>query len=471
MVEATWGKPLLSHGTEFPMQTQEILTICRWEVFLGKWMYGRPDILRLPSPTSRKGSLSLTGLTMSGFGPRTRVFGNTWTARSPPVHSTASLSAVRRFSIRQITLPMSTRLHRSFGVRCLDLRSYPSISETGRPRAQIYSNYVRVGPTSRTSWKGGLIGGKTYYAKLWTESKDPAKGCSSSAPCLYVHSIKFTTAAHPLPHNPNSFYENVAAATEAVRNMASGNDNRAIDSTFLKYNLDPSHQGLADCADFANNLLNQLQNQGIVARRRNMVFGAGPASHTIVEYYDPIQGKWAGADATFGFLLYDPSKNPATMSVDEVASTLNQGAAGAIPFQFVTSASNTPGCPQCFGSYWVENFLTDPILDYLNPNGVETLLPPLYDPTKSLVNAPGAIGAEGVYIFSFANPTDSAVLQDLGVPMVVQPLPAPWDSDMSFGNFSATIKLDSGWSFVTTPPPGMLIKKSTCPLFAGPNCP
>jgi hypothetical protein len=333
-----------------------------------------------------------------------------------------------------------------------------------------YSNYVRVGPTSSTSWRGGLIGGKTYYAKLWTVSRDPGKGCSSATPCLRVHSIKFTTAAHPLPHNPNSFYENVAAATAAVRNMASGVDNSAIDPTFLERNLDPNHHGHADCADFAENLLDQFENREITARRRNMVFGAGPGSHTIVEYYDPIQRTWAVADATYGFLLYDPSKSPPTMSSDQAASALAQGSASTIPHQFVTTTSITPDCPQCFGSYWVEDSLVDPILFYLNPNNVETLLPPLNDPTNSLINVPDAVGVEGVYIFRFANPSDSAVLQEFGIQVVIQPFPTPWSSGKSFGNFSTSMLLGSGWSFVTTPPPGMQIEKSTCPLFVGPNC-
>jgi len=333
-----------------------------------------------------------------------------------------------------------------------------------------YGNYVNAGTASGTSWKAGLIGGKPYYANLWTEDIDPNDGCSSSSPCFYVHSIKFTTAAQQLPHNPVSFYQNVAAATAAVRSMASGNDNRASDSTFLKYNLDPSYQGLANCADFANTLVNQFQNQGIAARRRNIVFGAGPASHTIVEYYDPFQAKWAGADATFGFLLYDASKSPPTMSTDEVALALDQGLASAIPYQFVITASNTPGCPQCFGRFWVEASWTDPILYYLNPADVETQLPPLYDPGKSLVSEPDASGTKGVYMFSFANPTDFAILQNLGSQLEVRAEPVPWLSGKSFGNFSTAIKLDDGWSVVATPP-GMLIMRSTCPLFAGPNCP
>jgi hypothetical protein len=354
--------------------------------------------------------------------------------------------------------------------------SFPGSSEfylyigDGTTEGTNYKNYVSAAPVTGTSWRGSLIGGKTYFVKLWTEYADPDQGCSSADPCFHVHTMKFTTAAQPHPHNHDSFYQNVATATAAVRNMASGTDNRPIDSTFLKNNQNPLNGGLADCSDFANNLFNQLQNLGIVARRRNMVFGAGPASHTIVEYYDPFQDKWAGADATFGFVLYDPSKNPSTMSTDEVASALNQGSAGAIPYQFVTTVSNTPGCPQCFGSFWVESFPTDPILDYLNPDDVETLEPPLNDPTKSLVSSPDSSGIKGTYIFSFANSTDSAVLQNLGVQVVVRPEPTPWLSDKSFGNFSAAVQLDSGWSFVTTPPPGMLVEKSTCPLFVGQNC-
>lgn len=327
-------------------------------------------------------------------------------------------------------------------------------------------NYA-VEQTSQTSFAAGLIGGKTYYATLWTESRGPSPECPSSSPCFYTHSITFTTAPLPLPRNTNSFYQNVAAATAAVRNMAAPLDNLGLSSTFLKNNLAPGDAPLAFCTDFAINLGIQLQNVGIVARRRDMVFGAGPASHSVVEYYDPIQGKWSVADATFGILLYDPSKNPSTMSVDEVGPALEQGLAGSIPYQFVTAASITPGCPQCFGAYWADNFLTDPILDYLSPVDIETGVSSSNDPTKFLLDSPNSTGVKGVYVFSFANPTDNVILQSGGA---VGPQLPPWPT-MNFGNFSTAVELESGWTYAISPPPGVAVERPTCPVFVGPNCP
>ena len=214
----------------------------------------------------------------------------------------------------------------------------------------------------------------------------------------------------------------------------------------------------------------QLQNQGIVARRRNMVFGAGPASHTAVEYYDPIQGKWAATDATFGVMFYDPSKSPSTMSIDDVADALEQGSAGSIPRQFVTASSIDPDCPQCFGSFWVENYPTDPALDYLNPDDLQTQVAPSNDPTKFLQASSNPIGVKGAYTFQFVHPTDSVVVQNSGTQIVVRPESSPADLD-DFGNFSTTLILEDGWSFVTTPPAGMQIERTACPVFPGPNCP
>jgi hypothetical protein len=323
--------------------------------------------------------------------------------------------------------------------------------------------------TSQTSFVASLIGGKTYHATLWTESTEPSKGCSSSSPCFYTHSITFTTAPLPLPHNNDSFYQNIAAATAAVRNMAGPIDNSPLDSTFLKNNLAPGDGQVAFCTDFAINLAIQLHSVGIVARRHDMVFGAGPASHSTVEYYDPIQGKWGAADATFGFVLYDGSKNPPTMSADDVGPALEQGLSGSIPFQFVTSASIVPGCPQCSGSYFAETFLTDPILDYLNPVDLETGVAASNDPTKFLIDSTSSVGVEGVYAFSFANPTDSALVLSDGVQFAVGPQSVPWPGK-NFGNLSAAFKVGSGWGFVTAPPSRMVIEKQSCPLFAGPNC-
>src|ERR1700758_4801765 len=51
-------------------------------------------------------------------------------------------------------------------------------------------------------------------------------------------------------------------------------------------------------------------------------------------------------------LTFDLDKSPATMGMSEIATALAQGTETTIPNTFVTSASVTPSCPTCFGSYW-----------------------------------------------------------------------------------------------------------------------
>ena len=131
--------------------------------------------------------------------------------------------------------------------------------------------------------------------------------------------------------------------------------------------------GVALCSDFANNLMVQLHKQGIVAHRRDTVFGGGPEAHSVVEYWDPFLQKWAATDATFGMMFYDSSKSPATMGMGEIANALVQGTETSIPNTYVTSASVTPACPACFGEYWDMNYYLDPILHYLNPLSISAL--------------------------------------------------------------------------------------------------
>jgi hypothetical protein len=329
-------------------------------------------------------------------------------------------------------------------------------------------NYVATSLSSATAWVGGLLGGKTYYATLITVTTSPSP-CSMTSPCYSSDMISFTTATLPLPHNKLSFYQNVATATAAVRDMALGHYNLNAPDTFLANNSDPAHGGAAYCSDFANNLVVQLQNLGIVARARAMIFGAGPGTHGIVEYYDPFLNQWAVADPTFGILYYDPTKSPATLSLNAIAQALVNGSIQSVPFEFVTSQSVSPGCPQCFGNYWTTISSIDPILLYLNPIDLETGLPSTNDPTSFMIdNTP--TGAEGAYIFQFRNLTDSVSIQSSYAQVQLAPSPPPVYV-RSFGNFSPSIELREGWTYLTAPPAGMSVDRTVCPLFPGPDCP
>ena len=102
----------------------------------------------------------------------------------------------------------------------------------------------------------------------------------------------------------SSFYQNVAMATATVRSMAAGVLNMPRASTFLKNNLYPQDTGFAFCFGFR-------QRDAVPAARRPKygIWGStGCLSHTGVEYYDPIPGKWACQ--LFGVMFYDSKAHP-----------------------------------------------------------------------------------------------------------------------------------------------------------------
>jgi hypothetical protein len=250
------------------------------------------------------------------------------------------------------------------------------------------------------------------------------------------------------------------------------NYNLPFPSTFLQNNLLPVHQGKAFCNDFANNLAAQLQNQGIVARRHDMVFGAGTAAHAVVEYYDPNLKEWGVADSDYGVLYYDASRKPPMVTLNGIGAAMEQHAGGSIPHQFVTTASVSPDCPECFGDYWTANFSFDPALYYLNPLDIETggAQDKLNDPRNYLVDSPNAGGVAGVYIFEFAHPTDQVLVQNGNTQELVTVQP-PHAQGIDFGNFSDVFRLSSGWSYVGSPPAGLAIKRPACPVYPNPDCP
>ena len=185
------------------------------------------------------------------------------------------------------------------------------------------SDYVYYTSTNQTGWEGGLVGGKTYYVTLYTFAAYGSGSCQSG--CWTPASFTFSTAPVATPPSATDFYANILTATATVRNMAAGDTDAAFAHTFLYNNMQQSPNRVALCSDFANNLMVQLNQQGIVAHRRDTVFGGGPESHSAVEYWDPFLQKWAATDAFYGMMFYDSSKNPATMGMGEIANALVQG--------------------------------------------------------------------------------------------------------------------------------------------------
>jgi hypothetical protein len=179
-----------------------------------------------------------------------------------------------------------------------------------------------------------------------------------------------------------------------------------------------------------------------------------------------LRQAWELADADFGIVFSNPSGHPVTMDLLEIATALEQGNVAAIPIQFVTTASVTQGCPECFGDYWVENFSVDPMILYLNPTSYETGPTVRHDPTKFLVEYSGASGVGGTYIFRFESQSDSVLVQDGGTQYLLKPSsPVP-----SGRNFSQQLRPADGWFYASPPPPGMQVYKLTCPVFDGVAC-
>ena len=318
--------------------------------------------------------------------------------------------------------------------------------------------------TTHTSWAGGLTGGKTYFATLTTFSTSPSP-CSTASPCQSTQRIKFTASSPPMPHSVEAFNATVTAATASVRNMADAR-NVPFPQTFLVNNWD-DQMGVAVCADFANNLAVQLQNVGIVARRRDSIFGFGPLLHSMVGYHNPVRGAWESADATYGMVFSDPAASPPGMNLYEIAKTLDRGNPASIPVQFVTAASVTQDCPECFGDYWVRTSVVDPMILYLNPTNDELGPSIRNDPSKFLVEYSGATGVVGTYIFRFQSQSDSVVVQDGGG---AQYLLTPSSLVTGGANYSHELRPSEGWFYATPPPAGLKVFKFVCPVFDNIAC-
>jgi hypothetical protein len=345
----------------------------------------------------------------------------------------------------------------------VDNATYSLLIGTGTDRGKNDRDVAWASQTTHTSWAGGVSGGGKYYATLTTYSTSPSP-CSVAMPCQTTQRIQFVARPAPIPHSVDGFNASVTAATATVRNMANAG-NVPFPETFLFNNWD-NESGIAVCSDFANNLSVQLQNAGVVARRRDTIFGLGPLQHSIVGYRDPLRQVWGLADADFDIVFSNPAGNPVTMNLLEVAAALDQGNAAAIPIQFATTSSVTQGCPECFGNYWVQNFSVDPMILYLNPTSYETGPTVHNDPMKFVVEYSGAVGVGGTYIFRFQSQSDSVVVEDNGTQYLLQPSsPVPTGR-----NFSQQLRPGDGWFYASPPPAGMQVYKLTCPVFNGVSC-
>lgn len=358
------------------------------------------------SDVYNSGTVTGTQIIVSGLSTSNKTYyarlwtekNSTWSLYSDSVFTTGTVSQI-------VYPPNGTQ----------NANSFVPFSWSKIPNATMY--YITVGTTAgaddvfngqntpgTSQFVGGLLGGKTYYVTVHTD----INGTWSLS-----NAASFKTAAQPSPHSAASFHTNVALATAVVRDMAESVDNTPLPDTFLANNLFSGHT-IALCSDFTVNLVLQLLNQGIPARRRDTIF-TGPESHTIAEYYDPYLAKWVVADADFGLIFYDPTKSPTSVGVEDVNVALLNRTTASLPLTYVTS-SPIPGdtsCPsgvKCYGSYWTSNVYQDMILYYLNPLGVgkpdwtQATLP--NSPLPFLASANNKVGVSGTYTFLFSNYSD-----------------------------------------------------------------
>jgi hypothetical protein len=170
----------------------------------------------------------------------------------------------------------------------------------------------------------------------------------------------------------------------------------------------------------------------------------GVETHAITEYWDPFNANWAVADPTFGLVYFD-AESQLGQGAEDLNSLLLAGNLSAITPLFVTNN----------GSAYMTNYYMDPITLFNNPypfgDSDAVTLFNNYVPNSPLpfLN-PSSLGVEGtwgIYVFQFANQTDSITINNAGELVTLSP--------QNSEGWVTTIILLNGW-YVTSPvPPGM----------------
>jgi hypothetical protein len=273
----------------------------------------------------------------------------------------------------------------------------------------------------------GMRGGQTYYVRLDTEINNKWHSALSS----------FTTAPQPLPSDANSFRTNVQNITAAVRAMAQGKTNVPVPGTLLAAQMVADGHKVLFCTDFSHTLVQELIAQRISARVRGVLFdGNNTESHSMNEYYDPFLNKWVVADSDFAVVYYDASSQTG-FSVEDISNALVAQNWGLIPITYVTN----------YGSQLLNQYYMDPIVLYLNPmatGAITITLPMANSPTPFLlVHSPADIGTAGLYLFSFANSTDTVTIASGSSSLQLGPSPGII--------YSKVVSLAKGWSITSMP--------------------
>ncbi len=276
----------------------------------------------------------------------------------------------------------------------------------------------------------GLIPGASYYAQLYTVV---AGNWYTAGPVQFQ-----TNPPGPLPDKA-TFYSSIQSLTSQVREMAYpgplANSGTPLAAEVLQ------RWGTAegpDCVDFSLTLIDQLIQNGIPARRRNVTLtGTSYEAHTTSEYYDPFLSRWAVSDATFGVFYFDDTA-PQGQSVEDLSALVLSGNFAAVGLHFVS--------PQ--GDAWFRHYYMDPVTLYLNPSSPSnTASSTALNDARPYLSAHALADVQGIsakYVFQFALPTDSLGISDIAGPVTMTPADGT--------SWSGSVPLDADWTAAAPPP-------------------
>lgn len=307
------------------------------------------------------------------------------------------------------------------------------ISPTNYDTWDMYNESFVQSVSSRYVW--GLLPNTYYYAELCAQ-KVSGWACSTS---------NFTTGPTSSFPEREPFYQMVQSLTSQVRLMTQGMTSQATSGTplyqeMLDHGQDPNH---VNCTYYAYALLDLMTANQVLSRYR-MLSLDGVETHAITEYWDPFNANWAVADPTFGLVYFD-AESQLGQGAEGINALMQTGNLSAITPLFVTNN----------GSAYMTNYYMDPITLFNNPypfgDSDAVTLFNNYVPNSPLpfLN-PSSLGVEGtwgIYVFQFANQTDSITINNAGELVTLTP--------QNSEGWVTTIILLNGW-YVTSPvPPGM----------------
>jgi hypothetical protein len=260
------------------------------------------------------------------------------------------------------------------------------------------------GATQATSVKPvGLDFGKTYYATLFSLRNSIWWPVHSTFTTLDQSAIPDLTTMRA------TFYAQVQQATSATRMMADPISDVPVAGSPLDALLKQNSLTSATCAQYSAILQTQLVPLGVRSRFRYLTLtGTSYESHTTLEYYDPFAQKWSVADATFGFLFFDPTTQTG-QSAEDVQSLVLANSFAGIHVTTVTT----------YGDGILRAYYLDPLTLYTNVLPPDITLissglgPQPHSPFQflqavaldSIVGGPG-----GNYIFLFGDSSEQMQL-------------------------------------------------------------